>query len=83
MTDTNTKRLAGTAQGTISDDFVFLTRRVRIPRADIIAVQPSRDREGTTVITKRGARRVCEDYSALMYHLYGIDVSMQKEVRDE
>ncbi len=75
MTDTTTKMLAGTAYGAISDDHVFLTRRVRIPRADILAVQPSRDGEGSTVITKRGAMRVCEDYSALMYHLYGMEVS--------
>ena len=82
MTDTSTKSLAGTANGAISDDFVFLTRRVRIPRADILAVQPSRDLKGATVITKRGEMRVCEDYSALMYHLYDTDVSMQNEVRD-
>ena len=75
MTDTTTKMLAGTAHGAISDDHVFLTRRVRIPRADILAVQPSRDGDGATVITKRGAMRVCEDYSALMYHLYGMEVS--------
>ena len=74
MTDTSTKRLAGTAHGEASDDFVFLTRRVRIPRADILAVQPSRDLKGATVITKRGAMRVCEDYSILIEYIYGMDV---------
>ena len=82
MTDTTTKMLAGTAHGAISDNHVFLTRRVRIPRADILAVQPSRDGEGATVITKRGAMRVCEDYATLIDYLYGTDVSMQSEVRD-
>ena len=73
MTKTIIKKLAGTAHGAVDGDFVFLTKRVRIPRADILAVQPSRDGEGATVITERGAMRVCEDYSALMYHLYGAD----------
>lgn len=65
--------LPGTAHGKIEGDFVFLTRRLRIPRGDIVAVKPSRDGEGATIITERGAMRVCEDYSALMYFLYGID----------
>ena len=67
--------LPGTAHGKIEDDFVFLTKRVRISRGDILAVKPSRDGEGATVVTERGAMRVCEDYSALMYHLYDADVS--------
>ena len=75
MTDTTTERLAGTAHGAVSEDHVFLTRRVRIPRADILAVQPSRDGQGATVITKRGAMRVCEDFTTLMYHLYGANVA--------
>ena len=75
MTDTITTNLAGTAHGAIDGDFVYLTKRVRIPRTDILAVKPSRDGQGATVITERGAMRVCEDYSALMYHLYGTDVS--------
>ena len=74
MTGTSTVTLPGTAHGKIEGDFVFLTKRVRIPRGDILAVKPSRDGEGATVITERGAMRVCEDYSALMYHLYGADV---------
>ena len=74
MTGTSTITLPGTAHGKIEGDFVFLTKRVRIPRGDILAVKPSRDGEGATVITGRGAMRVCEDYSALMFHLYGADV---------
>ena len=75
MTGTSTITLPGTAHGKIEGDFVFLTKRVRIPRGDILAVKPSRDGEGATVITKRCAvMRVCEDYSALMFHLYGVDV---------
>ena len=75
MTNTITTNLAGTAHGATDGDFVFLTRRIRVPRADILAVKPSRDGQGATVITERGAMRVCEDYSALMYYLYGTDVS--------
>ena len=74
MTGTSTITLPGTAHGKIEGDFVFLTKRVRIPRGDILAVKPSRDGEGATVITERGATHVCEDYSALMHHLYGVDV---------
>ena len=71
---TGTITLHGTAHGAIDGEYVFLTKRVRIPRTDILAVKPSRDGQGATVITERGAMRVCEDYSALMYHLYGADV---------
>lgn len=67
--------LPGTAHGKIEGDFVFLTKRVRISRGDILAVKPSMDGEGATVVTERGAMRVCEYYPALMYHLYGADVS--------
>ena len=76
MSDTtNAKtRLAGTAHGAIDGEFVYLTKRVRIPREKIIDVLPSRDGKGATIITDRGATRVCEDFSALMYHLYGADV---------
>ena len=74
-TTTSANTLAGTAHGAIDGDgFVFLTKRVRIPRTDIIAVKPSRDGKGATVITNRGAMRVCEDFAALVYHLYGTDI---------
>ena len=76
MTKTNkTQSLNKTPHGNFDGDFVFLTRRIRIPRGDILAVKPSNDGEGATVITERGAMRVCEDYSALMYHLYGANVA--------
>ena len=77
---TNTRQsLAGTAYGAIDGKYVFLTKQVRIPRADILAVKPSDDGNGAIVITGRGATRVCEDYSALMFHLYGADVSGEGE----
>lgn len=66
--------LPGTARGKLEREFIFLTRRVRIPRGAIITVKPARDGEGSTVVTDRGAMRVCEDFSALMFHLYGVDV---------
>ena len=76
MTEPTTKQiLAGTAHGAIDGDYVYLTKRVRIPRADILAVKPTRDGNGAIVVTARGAMRVCEDYSALMYHLYGLDIT--------
>ena len=70
--------MTGTAHGAISNDYVFLTRRVRIPRAHILEVKPVHDGNGATVITHRGAMHVCEDYGALMFHLYGVDVSMHE-----
>ncbi len=67
--------MCGTAYGEIDGEYVYLTRRVRIPRTDILAVKPSSDGNGTNVITHRGAMYVCESYGALMYYLYGVDVS--------
>ena len=78
MTNTITTTLAGTAHGAIDGDYVFLTKRVRLPRAAILDVKRSRDGNGATIITERGAMRVCEDYSALMFHLYGADTSTHK-----
>ena len=75
MTRTTTKQaLSGTAYGAIDGEHIYLTKRVRIPRADILAVKPTHDDNGAIVVTDRGAMRVCEDYSALMYHLYGANV---------
>lgn len=72
MTEPTTKQiLAGTAHGAIDNKYVYLSKCVRIPRTDILAVSPSADGNGAIVVTERGAMRVCEDYSALMYHLYG------------
>ena len=79
-TMTNTRHsLAGTAFGAIDGEFVYLTKRIRIPRQDILAVKPAADGNGAIVITERGATWVCEDYSALMFHLYGADVSGRSE----
>lgn len=66
--------LPGTAHGKIDAEFVYLTKRVRLRRDAILAVHPVRDGEGCTIVTDRGSSRVCEDYSALMFHLYGVDV---------
>ena len=66
--------LPGTARGKLEREFIFLTRRIRIPRGAIITIKPARDGEGSTVVTDRGAMRVCEDFSALMFHLYGVHV---------
>lgn len=74
MTPNHTIDLPGTAHGKIDGDYIYLTRRIRITRGEIEAVQPSRDGEGSTIITERGAMRVCEDYSALMHHLFAVDV---------
>lgn len=63
--------IPGAAQGKIEGDFAFLTKRVRIPRGDILTVRPTNDGEGATVITERGAMRVCENYDALVRGLYG------------
>jgi len=69
--ETNRLPLAGTAHGAIDDEYVHLTKQIRVPRDGILAVRPTRDGNGAIVVTERGAMRVCEDYSALMYHLYG------------
>ena len=75
MTSTNTiTHLAGTALGAIDGEYVYLTKRVRVPRENILAVRPARDGRGAFVVTDRGSMRVCEDYGALMYHLYGAEV---------
>ena len=60
--------------------FIFLTRRIRLPKTDIPSVRPSRDGQGATVVTSRGAMRVCEDYSSIIFYLYdGLDVTPGKE----
>ena len=66
--------------GKIEDGYVFLTRRIRITPNDILSISPTYDGEGATVVTARGAMRVCEDYNALLSALYGADA--RKEVRN-
>ena len=73
-TETNRHLLAGTAHGAIDSEYVHLTKQIRVPKEGILAVRPTRDGNVAIVVTERGAMRVCEDYSALMYHLYGTNV---------
>lgn len=63
--------IPGTAHGAVDETFIFLTRRVRIPRENVVAVRPTRDGKGATVITERGAMRVVEDYADIVRILYG------------
>lgn len=72
--ETNRHQLAGTAFGAIDNEYVYLTKQIRIPRTNILTVRPTRNGNGAIVVTERGAMRVCEDYSALVYHLYGTNV---------
>lgn len=66
--------LQSSTGGKIDDTFVYITRRIRIPRTAILSVKPSPDGEGATVVTERGAMRICEDYNDLIHHLYGADI---------
>ena len=72
--ETNRHQLTGTAFGAIDNEYVYLTKQIRIPRTNILTVRPTRNGNGAIVVTERGAMRVCEDYSALMYHLYDTNV---------
>ncbi len=74
--ETNRHQLAGTAFGAIDNEYVYLTKQIRIPRTNILTVRPTRNGNGAIVVTERGAMRVCEDYSALVYHLYGTNVQV-------
>ena len=69
--------IPGTAHGRADENFVFLTKQVRIPRSAIVAVRPRRDGDGADVVTERGAMHVCEDYSALVSHIYGVNVNTE------
>ena len=54
-------------------DFVCFTRQVKIPRADIVTVQP-RARGGARVFTKERSKLgvlVLEDYAVVMERVYG------------
>ena len=63
MTGTSTITLPGTAHGKIEGDFVFLTKRVRIPRGDILAVKPSMDGAGDRAGARPPPRCVRRDPS--------------------
>lgn len=45
--------------------YVFLTKRVRVPIADILEVRPTFNGRGSMVVTRRGMMRVCENYAEL------------------
>lgn len=63
--------IPGTAHGAVDEAFIYLTKRVRVPRENVVAVRPTRDGKGATVITERGAMRVVEDYADIVRILYG------------
>ena len=73
-TNSSRKPLAGTAFGAIDNEYVYLTKQVRIPKTNILTVRPTRNGNGAILVTERGAMRVCEDYATLVYHLYGTDL---------
>lgn len=64
--------LPGTQHEERAGDFIFLTKRVRIPKRDILDVRPPRDGRGAYIVTEKGALRVCEDYAAIMQELFPV-----------
>ena len=66
-----TKHISGTTYGEIDEDFIYLTKRVRIPRGDILTARPKRKSEGSIIVTRSGSIRVCEKYESIVYALYG------------
>ena len=73
MEKKNKRAIPGTAHGAVDEAFVYLTKCVRLPRAAIVAVRPTRDGKGANVVTDRGAMRVVEDYEDIVRILYGDD----------
>ena len=65
--------IPGTAHGAVDEAFIYLTKRVRVPRENVVAVRPTRDGQGANVVTDRGAMRVVEDYEDIVRILYGDD----------
>lgn len=68
------RKMPGTAHGALDGKYLYLTKRVRIPRESVLDVRPTPDGWGAVVVTDRGASRVCEDYPVLMDCLFGADV---------
>ena len=68
------RKIPGTVYGEIDGEFVYLTKVARIRRNDIITIRPKRKSEGSIIATRRRSISVCEDYSAIMYALYGADI---------
>lgn len=67
----------------VTDDFVFVTRRIRLPRADLMAVKPTADDSGAIIVTRRGAMHVRENFDALMRDLYGVAPSIGEIIDTE
>ena len=59
--------------------YIFLTKRVRIPKTDVQTVTPAPDGVGCIVVTSRGTSRVLEDYSSLARELYGVHIHADDE----
>lgn len=75
------KKIFGTAYGVIDDEFMYLTKQVKIQRGDIRIVRPKRNGNGSIVVTRNsGAIRVCEDYEAIMNALHNADISADDEL---
>ena len=72
MTSNTSKKLAGTPYQERAEDFIFLTKRIRIPKSNILDVRPARDGVGAYVVTDRSALLVCEDYGAIIQELFPV-----------
>ena len=72
MTSDTSKKLAGTPYQERAEDFIFLTKRIRIPKSNILDVRPARDGVGAYVVTDRGALLVCEDYGAIIQAFFPV-----------
>lgn len=57
-------------QDRAENNFIFLTKRIRIPKSKILDVRPARDGAGSYVVTNKGALRACEDYGAIIRELF-------------
>lgn len=81
MRDTDTK----TATAPAADSaYIYVTKRVRIPKAEVRNIVPARDGSGDAVIiTDRGLNRVCEPFEAVMAQLLGSIPADGKEVNHE
>lgn len=58
-------------RGGYDDEFVYVTRRIRLRRSDIEAVQQAHDGEGSIVTTSRSTMRVLEDFRPLANVIFG------------
>ena len=65
------RRIPGTTCGAIDERYLYVTKRCRVPLANILAVRPSRDGRGANLITDKGAMLICEDLQPLVAAIYG------------